>query len=297
MPTPEMDALVEDFLRRRVDARNGSPHTRKAYQRELGRFLGHLEDHGPGCLTKVRARHLRAYLHHLQKQGLAASSRARAVAAVRGFLRFLEDRGVLETSPAAALRSPKKPRTLPRCPGEGEVVELLTASLEGGDPARDQALLELMYAAGLRAAEVVGLDLAAYRPGQARMVVRGKGDKERTVPVGARARAALDAWLEVRDQRAKAGEDALFLNHRGRRLTTRGLRDIFRRWCLRAGGLSGYSPHSVRHAVATHLLDAGADLRSVQELLGHASLATTQIYTHLTAARLRRAYEEAHPHG
>jgi integrase/recombinase XerC len=196
------------------------------------------------------------------------------------------------------MRSPRKGRSLPGCPSEADVSRLLSvpAKDSGSLGLRDLAILELMYSSGLRAQELVSLDWSDFDPGASSLVVLGKGNRERLVPLGKRAEAALAGWSLHRSELAKKDEPALFVNARGGRLTTRGLRWLFGRWCLRAGGLAGYSPHSIRHAFATHLLDGGADLRSVQELLGHKGIQTTQIYTHLSTARLRRAYQEAHPH-
>jgi integrase/recombinase XerC len=266
---------VERYLALRQVARAASPHTVQAYRRELLRFMGFVRSRtseGEAGLRDLRARHLRDFLAGLQREGLAASSRARALAAVRGFLRFLTDQEVLERDPSLGLRTPRQEKRLPACPAVPEVLS-----------------------AGVRAAELTALDAEAAR-GVDRLVVRGKGDKERVVPLGERARRALDAWLDLWPEVAREDEAALFVNLKGRRLGTRGLRYLFRRWCQAAGGRAGYTPHSIRHAFATHLLDGGADLRSVQELLGHAGIQTTQLYTHLSTARLRRAYEEAHPH-
>lgn len=252
---------------------------------------------GEAGLQALQARHLRDFLAGLQRDGLAASSRARALAAVRGYLRFLTDQGILERDPSLGLRTPRQEKRLPACPAVPEVLGLIDAAAErsGVGGPRDRAILELMYSSGVRAAELTALDADAAR-GVDRLVVRGKGNKERVVPLGERARRAMDEWLAVRDEVAREDEPALFVNLKGGRLGTRGLRYLFRRWCQAAGGRAGYTPHSIRHAFATHLLDGGADLRSVQELLGHAGIQTTQLYTHLSTARLRRAYEEAHPH-
>ena len=291
---------VERYLALRQAARGASPHTLQAYSRELHRFMDFLSTRiaaGEAGLQRLQTRHLRDFLASLQNQGLAASSRARALAAVRGFLRFLTDQGLLERDPSLGLRTPRQERRLPACPAVPEVLGLIDAAAErdGAGGVRDRAILELMYSAGVRAAELTSLD-AEGAAGVDRLVVRGKGDKERVVPLGERARGALRGWLDVRDEVAKDDEPALFVNLRGKRLGTRGLRYLFGRWCRAAGGRAGYTPHSIRHAFATHLLDGGADLRSVQELLGHAGIQTTQLYTHLSTARLRRAYEEAHPH-
>lgn len=290
--------LVERFLDHRYRARHASPHTLEGYRRDTRRFLDFVERELGGALPEIRPSHVRSYLAGLQRRGLAPSSRSRSLAAVRSFLTYLHETGKIPRNPAEGLRSPRKGRNLPGCPSALDVTQLLDAARgeAEGLALRDVAMLELMYSSGLRARELLSLDHDEILPGGESLRVLGKGDRERLVPLGVRARDALLTWLEERTRWAREGAAALFVNSRGARLTTRGLRWLFGRWCQRAGGLSGYSPHSIRHAFATHLLDGGADLRSVQELLGHKGIQTTQIYTHLSTARLRRAYEEAHPH-
>ncbi len=300
--------LVDAFLEERIRIPGGSPHTLRAYRAELGRLLRYLaagsaaetaESPADGAvpgLSEVTSEDLRNLLLDLRRRGLASASRARALAPIRSFFAWLEETGRIARDPALPLRSPRAERRLPSVPSEPDVGALLEAASQGPSGIRDRAVLELLYTTGMRSAELLALDLGDVDPDRDRLTVLGKGNRERTVPVGRRARQALVAWLEDRPSWTDPGEPALFVGRQGGRLASRSLRAMFRRWCLAAGGRSGFSPHSIRHAFATHLLDAGADLRSVQELLGHRSVGTTAIYTHLTAARLRQAYEESHPH-
>ncbi|MBI3725899.1 tyrosine-type recombinase/integrase, partial [bacterium] len=236
----------------------------------------------------------------LHERNGARASIQRRLAGVRAFYRFLGRAGLATAEPAKEVRAPKRGRVLPRFLGEPDVQRLLEApSDEDGFPLRDRAILETLYGAGLRVSELAGLDKEDVRreaSGDACVRVRGKGRKERLAPLGRTALGAIDAYLQreraVLDRR---GQEALFLNKNGGRLGDRGVRRLVVRYASRAGIESGASPHTLRHSFATHLLDRGADLRAVQELLGHASLATTQVYAHVTSRRLVEAYALAHP--
>ena len=289
-----------------------SEHTRAAYAHDVGEFVAWLTR---GDVTPDRLDHrvLRRYLAYLDTRGFARTTIARKAAAVRAYLRWLHRHGVLATDPGRALRTPKGAARLPRvvradeagalldgaaarvaddATGDGDEIDLVAHAVN----LRDVALLEVLYGAGLRAAEACGLrrDDCDLRRGL--LTVHGKRSKIRRVPVGAPAVDALDAWL--RDGRAQLATadsppDAVFLNRRGRTFTTRDARRVLERHTLPDGRT--LHPHALRHAYATHLLEGGADLRAVQELLGHADLATTQIYTHVTRDRLRAVYEATHP--
>lgn len=244
---------------------------------------------------------VRSFLAHLARQGVGRRSQARALSAVRGLFRFACREGVLDTNPATAVRTPKQPRPLPRHLRPGEVETLLEAA-SGEEPLarRDRALLEMLYATGLRVGELVSLDWPDVDLSGRVLRVMGKGGKERMVPFGRPATKALRAWgadwEEIRGHRdSTPGEDPIFLNHRGGRLTARSVRRILDRYVDAAAVASGVHPHTLRHTFATHLLEQGADLRAIQELLGHSSLSTTQQYTHLEVERLLNVYREAHP--
>ncbi len=289
---------VDRFLRELETARLASPHTLRAYGKDLQEFLDFLGRCGIDDARAVTPRTLRSFLVELDERGLARTSVQRKLSSVRSFFKFLLKRGLLEAHPSTGLRAGKRRERLPRSLEVGEV-EALLAAPDLSTPAgrRNRALLECMYSAGTRAAETVGMNLGDldHRRGVAR--VRGKGKKERLAPLGSYALAALRAYLEDPARPRPRGEahDALFLNPRGGRLTTRSLGRIVEQAVLAAGLKRNATPHTLRHSFATHLLDRGADLRSVQELLGHAHLVTTQIYTHVSIERLRAVYEKAHP--
>lgn len=297
------------FLDDLEERRGASLHTVRAYGSDLAQFRAFLLDPAPDesdgtargpDLPSLEVGALRAWLASLHGRGLARTTIARKLAALRSFYRFLGRRG-LESDPARALRSPRLPMRLPTRM-EVEEVEALLHAPDPATPlgARDLALLELLYATGVRVSELVGLDLPDLNRRGRILRVLGKGGKERVVPFGEVAEDALGLYLELRGQ--LAGDDgdpmALFLNARGGRLSDRSVRTVVRRYLGEAGlaRLSGVvTPHTLRHAFATHLLDRGADLRAIQELLGHADLATTQKYTHVSTARLFDVYSRTHP--
>jgi tyrosine recombinase XerC len=293
-----MDEWIDRYLVRLRDARGASKHTLQAYGADLAAFAAFCEERGIDHPTQVKPRTLRAWLGRLEDADLAGTTVQRKLSSVRGLLKWLVQESILDASPALGLRRRRVARSLPGVLSEKEVGALLDAP----DPAtqaglRDRALLELMYSAGTRASETVGLDRGDLdlHGGTARVL--GKGGKERLVALGRFAVAALEAYLEDPDRptpRASA-EEAVFLGPSGARLSVRTLERVVERCCARAGIVRRATPHTLRHSFATHLLDRGADLRSVQELLGHAHLVTTQIYTHLSIERLREVYDQAHP--
>lgn len=277
-----------------------SEHTRRAYAHDAAEFAAWAERGGCPDPAALDHRTLRRYLAYLATRRFARPTVARKAASVRALARYLRRRGVLTSDPGRHLRTPKAGSRLPRPPRRDEAAAMLDAADAGADPddpvaARDAAVLELLYGAGLRIAECCGL-----RPGdldlrRRTVTVLGKGAKVRRVPIGEPARAALRAYVRLRPALVREGTpaDALFLNARGRRLSPRDARRILARRPLPDGRV--LHPHALRHAFATHLLEGGADLRVVQELLGHADLATTQVYTHVTRDRLKSVYEASHP--
>lgn len=292
---------TDEFTRYLRDERNLSVHTVTAYEREIREFVAFARD-GMGCggPAQVRSMTVRAYLARLHERRLAKVSIQRALAALRTYFRFLGREGAVQANPARVVPTPRARKPLPQVVDAAVVTQLLEGLPATPVGRRDRAALELLYAAGLRAAELVGLDLADVDlPG--RLVrVRGKGGKERVVPFGRAAAQALAAYLPIRAEwRARAGEVAelepLFVNQRGGRLSDRSLRRILDAAVERLATTLHLHPHVLRHAFATHLLEAGMDLRAIQELLGHASLATTQRYTHLDLAHLMETYRKAHP--
>jgi len=293
-----MHELVDRYLHQLRNARAASEHTLRAYAGDLAKFCEFAEARGTSAASAIDGRLLRAYLAQLEGQDLKKTSVQRKLSAVRSFLKYLVGEGVLEASPAQGLRQRRSARHLPAVLSEAEIGLLLNApDRTTTSGRRDAALLELMYSAGTRASETVGLDRAQVdlRAGIARIF--GKGKKERLGALGSHAVRALRDYLEdpERPTAQPAARDAVFLNTRGGRLTTRSLERIVDRYTLAAGIKRHATPHTLRHSFATHLLDRGADLRAVQELLGHAHLVTTQIYTHVSVERLRKIYEQAHP--
>lgn len=277
----------EEFLAERR-RENVSEHTVRNYRIDL-------ESLPDAPIEDIDLLTLREWLAELHDRGLAAVSIRRKVSAARSFFTFLKRRGVVEQNPAKLLRLPKAPQSLPRVPTEEQANRLVDAvesdTLARPLPERDLLLFELLYGCGIRISECVGLDLADIDREEGWIRVRGKGRKERQVPLGGKSAAALERYLAARP----AGEKALLLNFRGTRLTDRGARGIVKLYARMVEGDSSIHPHSFRHAFATHLLSAGADLRSIQELLGHARLSTTQKYTQVTLTDLMAVYDKAHP--
>ena len=301
-----MDEALADFLRYLAIEKQASELTIKSYREDLTQAKDFLQTQlgkarGP---AEVTSRPLRAFLVWLHDQGYAKSTIARRLAAIRSWFRFLCRRGVLSASPAEGLRGPRQDKKLPHFLPEGALGNLLTApSAETLLGRRDRAILEALYSAGLRVSELTGLNLADVDRVEGVATVRGKGKKERLVFFGAQAMEALEAWLRGRRElldnlkKTPSGmhKDAVFLNKNGTRLTARSVGRMLAKHLAAQGLDTAASPHSLRHSFATHLLDRGADIRSVQELLGHRSLATTQIYTHVSTGRLKESYQKAHP--
>jgi len=292
-------ALLDEWLASLQDGRQASPHTLRAYRGDLSAVLDFAREQGVSDPRRVDTLLLREYL-----ASLAAPSRAtlaRKQAALRGFFGWLLRAGRIDADPAAPLRSPRRGRPLPRALDEAALQRLLAAPAGAGMPdVRDRALLETLYSAGLRVEECSRLDLRDLDLPGGSLHVTGKGRKERLGLLGRPAREALTAWLAWRErllaERRRTGESALFVNARdGGRLTVRSIARLVKHYAEQAGLPSDTSPHTLRHSFATHLLDRGADLRVVQELLGHESLSTTQIYTHVSIGRLKEIYEKAHP--
>jgi integrase/recombinase XerC len=296
-------SLVAEYVRHLRLERNLSEHTVRAYRGDVTVLLHHLQRLGLTTPDQVDLSSVRSWLANQQTRGQARATLQRRAAAARVFFGWLQQTGRIPTNPAATLRSPKAVRLLPPTLDRAEAQRMLaraTASAEeAGGPAglRDVAILEVLYASGIRVSELCGLDVGDLDRDRRVVRVLGKGDKERTVPMGAPAWRALDVWLDVGRRQLATVESgaAAFIGEQGRRIDQRVVRRIVHRALRSVDGAPDLGPHGLRHAMATHLLEGGADLRSVQEILGHASLATTQIYTHVTNDRLRRAFQQAHP--
>ncbi|HEX9160651.1 MAG TPA: tyrosine recombinase XerC [Thermoanaerobaculia bacterium] len=295
-----MQDEIGQFLNHLTYEKNVSINTVSAYRTDLESFVDFLcNDYftlGRDQLEFRRVDNLtiRAYLAHLARRRLSRSSIARHLSALRSFFRHLMREGGVDANPAREVATPKREKHLPSVMQPTDVALLLEQpDVETPLGLRDRAFLELMYASGLRIGELVGIDLDDVEL-RARLVkVRGKGAKERIVPFGSKAEEAIRAYLPLRS--AASDETAVFVNYRGRRITTRSVRRLFDRYVRGAALRAGISPHTLRHSFATHLLNAGADLRGIQELLGHASLSTTQKYTHLNDWELLKVYKKAHP--
>ena len=293
-----MRPAIEDFLRHLAGERGLSTHTVRAYTGDLDALATFAETRDVDVPAGLDLELLRDWLWDSSQAGLATSTIARRAATVRAFGGWLADTGRLPVNPAVRLRSPKSDKHLPRVLNREQVDGLfarLEAAAATGDAmaVRDLAVIELLYGAALRVSELAGLDLADVDLGRQTVRVTGKGDKQRVVPFGAPARRAIDAWLDKRE--ATDAVVALFVNTRGTRVGTRTLYELVARLLVELPGTGPAGPHTFRHTAATHLLDGGADLRAVQELLGHASLGTTQIYTHVSTERLKQSYALAHP--
>lgn len=296
-----MQAAVERFLHYLNVERNAAELTIKSYREDLTALLEYLEDDSGGLPTpdQITPLDLRAYVAALHQEGYAKSSVSRRLASLRSFFRFAQREGLVTHNPAKPLRNPRRDRKLPHFLTTNEVSRLLHAPpATTPQGRRDRAIFETMYSAGLRVSELTGLNDEDFdfEVGVAR--VRGKGRRERMAPLGSYAIRALRGWMRVRklDDGLEAGGAApVFTNKFGRRLSTRSVARMLEKYLKLTGLDQRTSPHTLRHSFATHLLDRGADIRSVQELLGHKSLVTTQIYTHVSTAGLRAVYEHAHP--
>ena len=333
-----MKHAIEKYLQYLQSVRNSSPHTILNYGHDLGQFIAYLSSPGeqPPALPKITHLIIREFVGHLHEEGLEKSSIARKLAALRSFFKYCVRERMIKDNPARLVPTPKLPKRIPsvlsaeemngflndlagtgpaaaggRLPAkksEGGAAQRRKAGGEGLLLRRDRALLELLYASGLRVSELTGLNLEDMEQNERMLRVRGKGNKERIVPYGTKAQEALDKYWPLREQlllqtsgsggmrRAPPRTNAVFLNYAGRRLTQRSVGRIVKKYVKLANINWDLHPHSLRHAFATHLLADGADLRAIQELLGHQSLSTTQKYTHASIRQLMEIYDKAHPH-
>jgi integrase/recombinase XerC len=315
--TTEFEMLGEEFLDMLENERNASAHTVRAYRREISNFVAYLSE-TVGLHAKIAAvehLHIRAYLGFLYERGLTKASAARALAAVRSWFRWLAKEHRIGQNPAVLVSTPKLPQHLPRVPSMEEVNGLLN-SMEGREssaakdeaaawPERDRVIFELLYGCGIRNSELVGIDMADIQWKNDAILVKGKGRKQRYVPLGDEAAIAMRAYLPLREVRLGAAgklglvtDGPLIMNLRMRgntRLTTRSVGRIVKQIALSRGLAADVHPHTLRHAFGTHMLEEGADLRAIQEMLGHERLSTTQRYTQLTTGQVQRVYEETHP--
>lgn len=280
----ELDVRIQEFLDHLASRR--SPHTVRSYGSDLAQLSGFI-----GGAFDLSPSKLRLYL---RKFGSSPVTRARKLSTLRTFVKYLKQAGHLASDPTESLEAPIRRKSLPKALSLDQTTELLDQPESGRTPLRDRALLELMYAAGIRASEVVGVNLQDIDFAEGSILIRGKGNKQRLTLFGETCKSALLDFIASERSIPTEG-DPLFTNKHGIRLTTRTVQYVVKRWSLRAGLSPEVSPHTLRHSFATHLLDNGIDLKSVQQLLGHESLATTQIYTHISIERLKKTVDEAHP--
>jgi integrase/recombinase XerC len=307
----ELGSLVSEYLRMLANERGASAHTLRAYQRELHGFTAYMTKHHPRTHAAAKIEHtqIRAYLGTLYDRGLTKASIARSLAAIRSWFKWLARSGHVEQNTASLVSTPKLPKHLPRVPSIEQMNRVVdTVSDDAASwPARDKAIMELLYGCGMRNAELTGLNLEDIHWANDAILVRGKGQKQRYVPLGDAAAIALRAYLAEREARLaaiNAATPAVFVNLQLRglarpggeaRLTTRSVGRIVKRIAILRGLSSDVHPHTLRHAFGTHLLEEGADLRAIQELLGHERLSTTQRYTQLTTGQLEQVYDRTHP--
>jgi integrase/recombinase XerC len=291
-----VEEAIAAFLRYLDRERNASPHTQRAYRQDLVQFTSHARTELGHAVRATEVDHLlvRSFLAGLHRQGLSKVSAARKLASLRAFFRYLCREGIVERNPARALLSPRVARRIPTHLSEADVAQIVDFPTERESDWRTRAILELLYGAGLRCGELVALDLDDLDTTARLVRVRGKGDKERIVPYGLRAQEAISAYLRWRAT-LRPQVEALLVNTRGGRLSDRSVRTLLRRRICSVAVVLKVTPHTLRHAFATHLLERGADLRAIQELLGHASLSTTQRYTHVNARHLLSVYGKSHP--
>ena len=292
MGDERLAAQVGEYCQRLAFA----PLTNQAYTRDVTALLGFCRDRGLTAWPQVEERHIREFIATQHRQGKSGRSLQRSLSGVRGFFRYLVVNGRIDANPALSVRAPKSPRKLPRTLDVDQTAHLMAVPGEGLLALRDKAMWELLYSCGLRVSELAGLDLEHLDLTDAEVRVTGKGNKQRIVPIGRCAVAALHDWLRERAEPMPGKHPrALFLSRRGGRLSVRAMQKRLAQWALKQGIDMHVHPHMLRHSFASHLLESSGDLRAVQELLGHANITTTQVYTHLDFQHLAAVYDQAHP--
>ncbi len=286
---------LQAFMQHLENARRLSPHTLKNYLRDLTRIEQWCQEQEIDSWSSLGPHHIRAYIAHQHRSGLSGKSIQRALSSLRSFYSYLLKRGGVENNPAIGIRAPKSAGKLPATLDTDQLGQLLDATSDDPLEIRDLAIMELFYSSGLRLAELVSLDIQAIDFNDPLLEVVGKGQKSRRVPIGSKAMAALKRWLKQRQGIARDNENALFVSQRGTRLSPRSIQARLKRWARKQGGGRNIHPHLLRHSFASHILESSADLRAVQELLGHADISTTQVYTHLDFQHLAKVYDAAHP--
>jgi len=272
-----------------------SEHTRKSYQRDLMVLLEFVNAQEVHQWNELDGRQIRSFVAWRHRQGIGGRSLQRNLSATRAFYRYLIGEGVAQHNPAEGVQAPKSPQKLPKLLDVDQAAKLLEIDAKDTLAIRDRAILELMYSSGLRLSELVMLDLVSLDLADAVVTVVGKGNKTRAIPIGKQARKAIKQWLNIRDKMANDEEFAVFVSQRGNRISRRSIQQRLKQWAMKQGITSHVNPHMLRHSFASHLLESSGDLRAVQELLGHADISTTQVYTHLDFQHLANVYDDAHP--
>ncbi|MFT5032468.1 MAG: integrase/recombinase XerC [Bacteroidia bacterium] len=293
MPLPE---LIDQFIEYLRSAKRLSPHTLSSYRRDLTQFVDFCTAQHFSAPEKIDLAAIRQFVGQRRSGGAGGRTIQRQLSALRSFFNFLNREGVCENNPAIGIQAPKSPKRLPKALSPEDMGQMLAGGDDSWLGLRDQAIAELFYSSGLRLAELISLDTQSIQFGSSLVTVTGKGSKSRTLPVGRMAIAAVRAWLKVRDLQCRdTGEPALFISQRGTRLSNGSVQQRLRKLAQERGLYQHVHPHMLRHSFASHLLESSSDLRAVQELLGHANLSTTQVYTHLDFQHLSKVYDKAHP--
>jgi integrase/recombinase XerC len=295
MAEPRPKDLLEAFLHHLTHERRLSPHTLSNYRRDLTRVSGWLEEGKRGPWERLDQRTVRGYVAWRHRGGASGKTLQRELSALRSLFNYLLRDGVVNHNPAQGVRAPKSARKLPATLDADQLCALLDQPDDDPLVLRDTAMIELFYSSGLRLAELVSIDLGDIDMDDATLEVLGKGAKTRRVPVGGKAREAIQRWMRVRGNYAGANQSALFVSQRGNRIHPRTVQQRLQRWAITQGAMGNVHPHLLRHSFASHLLESSGDLRAVQELLGHSDISTTQIYTHLDFQHLAQVYDKAHP--
>ncbi len=290
--TKSEQARINEFLKSLYHL---SDRTRDAYQRDLVMLLKYCITSDISAWNKLDGRQLGSFIASRHRNGIGGKSLQRNLSAIRAFYRYLIRQGLVDRNPAQGIITPKTPKNLPRTLDVDQTCQLI--EIRDTDPLaiRDKAILELIYSSGLRLSELTGLDITSIDMADAIVTVSGKGNKMRKIPVGKQAILSLQKWSALRDKFAREGEQALFVSQRGTRISTRSVQLRLQYWAIRQGLVTNVNPHMLRHSFATHILESSGDLRAVQELLGHANISTTQIYTHLDFQHLSKVYDRSHP--
>lgn len=298
MDSADQINAVTAFLGHLKNERQLSVHTLSGYQRDLLHLMQYLKDTGLQDWNSIEAHQLRTYISEGHREGRSGRTLQRRLSSIRTFFNYLAREGLCQSNPAMEFSAPKAKTKLPNTIDTDQVSRLLDIDSNSWHDIRDRAMLELFYSSGLRLSELVGTNIGDIAFDEGTIRVRGKGNKERVLPIGTQAITAIKRWLGVKDELPKGQHEetnALFLSERGHRISPRNVQDRVRQWCLKLGISGRVHPHTLRHSFASHLLESSQDLRAVQEMLGHADIATTQIYTHLDFQHLADVYDKAHP--